>query len=96
MEGAAVDASVGVAGDAAIGVVGIAEGGPDIIGALGTGVVRVLVGAVFIRGPAEPVTVERIEESAYPDKPPRVFHAITSTRNKITQGRHLVHFIIIN
>jgi hypothetical protein len=46
------------------------------IGALGTGVVRVLVGAVFIRvlvgavfirAPAEPVAIERIEESAYPE-----------------------------
>jgi hypothetical protein len=67
MEGAAVDASVGIAGDAAIGVVGITEGGPDTIGALGTGVVRVLVGAVFIRAPAEPVTDARVAESAYPE-----------------------------
>jgi hypothetical protein len=67
MAGAAVDASVDVAGDAAIGVVGITDGIPDTIGALGTGVVRVLIGAVFINAPAEPVTVERVDDSAYPE-----------------------------
>jgi hypothetical protein len=69
MEGPAVAASVADAGDAAIGGAVTIVDAAGTIGALGTGVVRVLVGAVFIRAPAEPVTAARVAEGtdSYPE-----------------------------